>query len=46
MNPDLYHAQIGEGNLIALVQRPPAAARGGDSGRRRARPRWAGHRGD
>ncbi len=45
MNLDLYHAQIGEGNLIQLVERALPAGRG-DPGRRRPRPPRAGHRGD
>ena len=45
MNLDLYHAQIGEGNLIDLVrgQHPPGR-RG--PGRRRPGPVRAGHRRD
>ena len=45
MNLDLYHAQIGEGNLIELVRDLPAVRRR-DPGRRRARPLRAGHRRD
>ena len=43
MNLDLYHAQIGEGNLIQLAR---AGAAGGrrDPGRRRARPLRTRHR--
>ena len=29
LNLDLYHAQIGEGNLIELIQRAEGAAGGG-----------------
>ena len=47
MNLDLYHAQIGEGNLIEL-RAPGARPRPDrrDPGRRRARPLRAGHRRD
>ena len=42
---DLYHAQIGEGNLIDLLRRVGAVHRR-DPGRRRPRPPRAGHRRD
>ncbi len=42
---DLYHAQIGEGNLIELIRRCGDADRG-DPGRRRAGPLRARHRRD
>ena len=45
LNLDLYHAQIGEGNLIELVRRAAALHRR-DPGRRRARPVRARHRRD
>jgi sugar phosphate isomerase/epimerase len=45
LNLDLYHAQIGEGNLIDLCRRAPALDRR-DPGRRRPRPVRAGHRRD
>ena len=45
MNLDLYHAQIGEGNLIELRRSLPAVDRR-DPGRRRARPLRARHRRD
>ena len=41
---DLYHAQIGEGNLIELIRRCPLDRR--DPGGRRARPLRARHRRD
>ena len=45
MNLDLYHAQIGEGNLIEL-RRADADPGRRDPGRRRARPLRARHRRD
>ena len=45
MNLDLYHAQIGEGNLIELVRDVTALGRR-DPGRRRTRAVRARHRGD
>ena len=45
LNLDLYHAQIGEGNLIDALP-PGAALDRRDPGRRRARPLRAGHRRD
>ena len=45
MNLDLYHAQIGEGNLVA-ARRARAAVRRRDPGRRRPRPLRARHRRD
>ena len=43
LNLDLYHAQIGEGNLVQLVERALACDRR-DPGRRRSRALRAGHR--
>ena len=45
LNLDLYHAQIGEGNLIELVARGAAVHRR-DPGGGRAGPLRAGHRRD
>ena len=45
LNLDLYHAQIGEGNLVAAGRARPAGDRR-DPGRRRPRALRAGHRRD
>ena len=45
LNLDLYHVQIGEGNLIELVPQMPAVDRR-DPGGRRAGPHGAGYRRD
>ena len=45
LNLDLYHAQIGEGNLVA-ARRARAAVDRRDPGRRRPRALRAGHRRD
>jgi hydroxypyruvate isomerase len=44
LNLDLYHAQIGEGNLVQLVERALASI--GEIHRRRSGALRAGHRGD